>query len=494
MIMKPADIHSFMKKINTDLKVKITCKLTTQYLKLEPDTETITKYLDNTNVPYYIITPKNLRPLKVVLRGLLSTLNYAIKNELTDLKFQDLTALHNTFNSYFMDGDFNSHHRHWNCSRANTFGKHLFKFTTDNRLHIAAPPTPNRFDGLESLLITLLTLLTPVTSKKISKLPKSLIFPKKSETKITTRKHLRKIWQSTRHPNDKNNYTLLNNEIKQLIKREKNKNWNNHLNSLSTHDNSLWNTIKSIRKQTHIIPPLKNNNSLSYSNINKANTLSAHNETQFTPNNVTNIPTETLVDSSISRFKTSHITNPNHPDSEINILLSEIIQFIKNLKNNKVPGYDNITNTMLKNIPIKFIFYITDIINALFKIQYFPQLCKSSYCTNLQRVGKDPKLPENYRPISLLPVISKVYENGETRKPSTSHATKAQPATQNSTRPNSKAIQADKNKKPKKRIEDEDGFIPAKHLVCRGTPAVTVPVVQISNNTNHFLSTNPHQR
>ncbi|GIY58092.1 hypothetical protein CEXT_235571 [Caerostris extrusa] len=43
-----------------------------------------------------------------------------------------------------------------------------------------------------------------------------------------------------------------------------------------------------------------------------------------------------------------------------------------------------------------------------------------------------------------------------------------------------------------RRIEDEDGFIlPAKHLVARGTPAVTVSITQISNNTNHFLSINP---
>ncbi|GIY04740.1 hypothetical protein CEXT_268111 [Caerostris extrusa] len=62
MIMKPANIHAFMKQLNADLNIKITCKLTTQYLKLEPDTEslhaTITKFLDDTNVPYYIITPK----------------------------------------------------------------------------------------------------------------------------------------------------------------------------------------------------------------------------------------------------------------------------------------------------------------------------------------------------------------------------------------------------------------------------------------------------
>ncbi|GIX84003.1 nucleic-acid-binding protein from transposon X-element [Caerostris darwini] len=84
-----AKTRQSLKDLETDLNVR----LTTQYLKLEPDTETlhatITKYLDNTNVPYYIITPKNLRPLKAVLRGLpINTDLDAIKNELTELKFQ----------------------------------------------------------------------------------------------------------------------------------------------------------------------------------------------------------------------------------------------------------------------------------------------------------------------------------------------------------------------------------------------------------------------
>ncbi|GIY59036.1 hypothetical protein CDAR_275461 [Caerostris darwini] len=273
-----------------------------------------------------------------------------------------------------MGGDFNSHHRHWNCSRANPFGKHLFKFTTDNRLHIAAPPTPTRFgnltpsiidialiknlnfncnavsisaltsdhnpalftfdhtihtnikltynisnwakfyihldnatytphnlntpDGLESSISHLTNIIHScyhATSKKILKTAKISHFSKEIRNKITTMNHLRK----SHHPHDKNNYTLLNNEIKQLIKHEKNKIWNNHLNSLSTNDNSLWNTIKSIRKQTHIIPPHKNNNLLFYSNIDKANTLASHYENQFTPNNITNIPTETLANSTI---------------------------------------------------------------------------------------------------------------------------------------------------------------------------------------------------
>ncbi|GIY14724.1 RNA-directed DNA polymerase from mobile element jockey [Caerostris extrusa] len=55
-----------------------------------------------------------------------------------------LTAF-NIFNNYFLGGDLNSHHRKWNCSRANSFGINLYKFTNDNRLHIAAPPTPTRY-------------------------------------------------------------------------------------------------------------------------------------------------------------------------------------------------------------------------------------------------------------------------------------------------------------------------------------------------------------
>ncbi|GIY24358.1 nucleic-acid-binding protein from transposon X-element [Caerostris darwini] len=93
MIMKPNDIHSFMQKINNGLKTKITCKLTNQYLKIKLETENLhaisTKYLDSTNIPYYIITSKNLRTVKAVIRGHpINTDLEIIKNELTELIFE----------------------------------------------------------------------------------------------------------------------------------------------------------------------------------------------------------------------------------------------------------------------------------------------------------------------------------------------------------------------------------------------------------------------
>ncbi|GIZ02154.1 RNA-directed DNA polymerase from mobile element jockey [Caerostris extrusa] len=88
--------------------------------------------------------------------------------------------------------------------------------------------------------------------------------------------------------------------------------------------------------------------------------------------------------------------------------------------------------------------------------------------------------------------IKMAVEERRNPKPPTSKPTEAKLATQhqNSATPK-KATQAEK-KKPKRRIEDDDGFIlPAKHLVARNKPATAVPAVQISSNTNHFTSTNP---
>ncbi|GIY03628.1 RNA-directed DNA polymerase from mobile element jockey [Caerostris darwini] len=97
MISKPNDTIAFMRKINTDLNFSITCKHTASYLKIEPATEDnhtiITRYLDNNNIPYYIITPKGLRPIKCVIRGLpINTDLELIKTSLVEKNFNILNV------------------------------------------------------------------------------------------------------------------------------------------------------------------------------------------------------------------------------------------------------------------------------------------------------------------------------------------------------------------------------------------------------------------
>jgi len=55
---------------------------------------------------------------------------------------------------------------------------------------------------------------------------------------------------------------------------------------------------------------------------------------------------------------------------------------------------------LLKNLPDEAIAYLTHIINSILKLTHFPQCWKSAKVVYLPKPGKDPKYPQNYRPIS----------------------------------------------------------------------------------------------
>ena len=65
---------------------------------------------------------------------------------------------------------------------------------------------------------------------------------------------------------------------------------------------------------------------------------------------------------------------------------------------------------MIKELPqcAKNIFL--KILNRMLSIGYFPKLWKISKIIMIEKPGKDPTIASSYRPISLLPTLSKVFE------------------------------------------------------------------------------------
>ncbi|GBO38462.1 putative RNA-directed DNA polymerase from transposon BS [Araneus ventricosus] len=57
------------------------------------------------------------------------------------------------------------------------------------------------------------------------------------------------------------------------------------------------------------------------------------------------------------------------------------------------------------------VFALTEIINNIFNFSYFPNAWKTAVVVPILKPGKDPTIPENYRPISLLSTLSKITEN-----------------------------------------------------------------------------------
>lgn len=88
---------------------------------------------------------------------------------------------------------------------------------------------------------------------------------------------------------------------------------------------------------------------------------------------------------------------------------SEIETSINNIRNNVAAGFDEI-----KAIPIKYVSDIispilTAIINATFETGIFPDRLKIARISPVHKGGNVKEL-SNYRPISVLPALSKVFE------------------------------------------------------------------------------------
>lgn len=92
--------------------------------------------------------------------------------------------------------------------------------------------------------------------------------------------------------------------------------------------------------------------------------------------------------------------------------IRDIESLINQLSLKKAPGFDLITSKMLKEMPIKGKKFITIIFNAILRLEYFPDQWKIAQIKMLNKPGKDENEVQSYRPISLLPILSKLFEKG----------------------------------------------------------------------------------
>ena len=65
---------------------------------------------------------------------------------------------------------------------------------------------------------------------------------------------------------------------------------------------------------------------------------------------------------------------------------------------------------MLKELPPKSMILLTYLFNAILRHQYWPHELKLAEIILIPKSGKDPKEVESYRPISVLPIITKLLE------------------------------------------------------------------------------------
>lgn len=65
---------------------------------------------------------------------------------------------------------------------------------------------------------------------------------------------------------------------------------------------------------------------------------------------------------------------------------------------------------MIKHLPARAAQLLALIYTACISVQYFPTVWKAANVILLAKPNKNQRLPENYRPISLLPILGKLFE------------------------------------------------------------------------------------
>ena len=105
-----------------------------------------------------------------------------------------------------------------------------------------------------------------------------------------------------------------------------------------------------------------------------------------------------------------YLTSPTRETLKFECITKDYtIKAIDNLENKNSSGHDGISNTLLKTIKNDISQSLTIIINQMLTTGIFPDVFKLSKVIPLFKKGDSPLLV-NYRPISLLPTISKVFE------------------------------------------------------------------------------------
>ena len=90
--------------------------------------------------------------------------------------------------------------------------------------------------------------------------------------------------------------------------------------------------------------------------------------------------------------------------------LTEFRSAIKKLPSKKAPGHHLITGRILKELPDVGIRAITLIFNIALRTGYFPGQWKVSQIITILKPRKPAEEGTSYRPIILLPILSKLFE------------------------------------------------------------------------------------
>ena len=193
-------------------------------------------------------------------------------------------------------------------------------------------------------------------------------------------------------------YKIYRNKLNNTIRKAKDNYYTSSLNKEQGNSKTTWKILNEIlhRNKNTSSPKLQSNN-----NIPACELLNNHfvNIGRNISDNAQT--TQTTVDSLMDQPANVSLYLPNTSDSEI----ENIVKMMKN----PASGYDEIPVKVLKHVITIISPVLSFIINLSFRTGIFPDKLKIARVTPIFKTG-DPNDVNNFRPISVLSILSKIFE------------------------------------------------------------------------------------
>lgn len=269
--------------------------------------------------------------------------------------------------------------------------------------------TNEEIDGSIAKLVTATkqALSTNVVNERVNKY--GVFHTKEIKDLIKKRDYHRRRWSRTHKLEDKALYTSLNKEIKYMIAGDFRNNLDKKLTKCKVGDNSLYKMIKN-RRRTSTLPPLDskfNPGTQIFSDDDKSSEIADH----FAKMHKNPLARSNLVFTVGVNSYAKHLLHGLERHSEIDLITaSEVIKQIRLLKPGKSPGPDELPVVAIRNLSHLGIETLTKLLNCSLANGYFPREWKVAKTIPIHKSGKDGRDIASYRPISLINILSKIYE------------------------------------------------------------------------------------
>lgn len=184
--------------------------------------------------------------------------------------------------------------------------------------------------------------------------------------------------------------------------------WERRIEDASTDRTTIFRLCRQLTNAaTPIRPLLDEDGSLSYRAEERAEIFAKHLEQQFQPNLDTAPDHTAEVNQRLAEFFAATIA----PDEDPIVITPGMVQrTIAKTKPKKAPGVDGIDNKAVRHLPRSTVAAVTRLFNGILRTGQFPDVWKTGIVIMIPKPGKNILKPGSYRPITLLPSISKVFE------------------------------------------------------------------------------------